>query len=70
VVWKPNQAFEKSDRRGDVPQGKSPLPFDKLFFASFSADPQQKARHPPAGLFIALDSNQALFVCGEVAGSL
>lgn len=27
VIWTPNQVFEKSERRGEIPQGRSPLRF-------------------------------------------
>lgn len=31
VIWTPNQVFEKSERRGEIPQGRSPLRFSALF---------------------------------------
>jgi hypothetical protein len=27
AIWVPNQVFEKSDRKGGIPQGKSPFRF-------------------------------------------
>jgi hypothetical protein len=27
VIWNPNQVFKKSERRGEIPKGKSPLRF-------------------------------------------